>query len=419
MTISSMIETERTSPLDVGQPRCPVDHRSLSQQKTARVVEPVDRPIECDSAGVWHVRGYHEARTILRGSATKQAGFNAELIERIPGAMRPPILYQEGNDHHTQRKQTARFFTPKAVSADYGALMEALSDRIIVVLQRKGRADLSTLSMKLAVRVAGKVVGLTDSLLPGLDRRINAFFTNDATTLRRSPRALLGLLKTQTRVAHFFYVDVRPAIHARRRTPRQDVISHLLEQGYGEREILTECITYAAAGMVTTREFISIASWHLLEQPGLRARFLAAADEERLAILQEILRIEPIIGHLYRRATAPIELQSNGAPLTIPEGALIDLHVYAANADEGVVGEYPLALCPGRELHAERVLPTVISFGDGHHRCPGAYIALQETDIFLRRLLALDSLRIERKPSVRWNDLVAGYELRDFVIAVD
>lgn len=60
-----------------------------------------------------------------------------------------------------------------------------------------------------------------------------------------------------------------------------------------------------------------------------------------------------------------------------------------------------------------------MSFGDGHHRCPGAYVAIQETDVFLRRLLALEGLRIERKPSVSWNDLVAGYELRGFTVAVD
>ena len=54
-----------------------------------------------------------------------------------------------------------------------------------------------------------------------------------------------------------------------------------------------------------------------------------------------------------------------------------------------------------------------------HHRCPGAYIALQETDIFLQRLLRVDGLRIVKKPSVTWNALVTGYELRDFVLAVD
>ena len=44
--------------------------------------------------------------------------------------------------------------------------------------------------------------------------------------------------------------------------------------------------------------------------------------------------------------------------------------------------------------------------------------ALQETDVFLRRLLVLKDWRVERKPSVSWNDLIAGYELRGFAVAV-
>ena len=49
----------------------------------------------------------------------------------------------------------------------------------------------------------------------------------------------------------FFWLDVLPAIKVRKRQPREDVISHLLAQNYSDTEILTECVTYAAAGMVT------------------------------------------------------------------------------------------------------------------------------------------------------------------------
>ncbi len=404
---------------DEARARCPIDHTAWSQQKTARTTEPGNLPIERDADGVWQVRGCEEVRAILRSADTRQAGFKAELLERIPTGIRnSPILYQEGKAHQLQRKQTARFFTPKAVSSDYRLLMERLADQLIAELQRTRRADLSQLSMTLAVRVAAEVVGLTNSRLPGMDKRLDAFFTEDMPGFAWHPLALARLLKTQLRMAAFFYLDVQPAIRARRRKPRADVISHLLAQGYSDQEILTECITYAAAGMVTTREFISVAAWHLLEQPALRAQYLAAPEAERQDLLQEILRLEPVVGHLYRRATADIPLESGGAAITIRQGDLINLHIYAANTDEHAVGEQPLALCPGRKLLAERVTPAVMSFGDGHHRCPGAYIAIQEADIFLQRLLALDSLRIQRAPSVRWNDLVTGYELRNFLISL-
>ncbi len=92
--------------------------------------------------------------------------------------------------------------------------------------------------------------------------------------------------------------------------------------------------------------------------------------------------------------------------------------IYAANADETVVGEEPLALCPGRAIDGERIPSMLLGFGDGHHRCPGSYLAIQETDIFLQRLLAVDTLYIERTPTLYWNELTTGYEVRNFQLAL-
>lgn len=400
---------------------CPIDHAALSQKKTAHPTERLEGPaIERDAAGTWHIRGYAEARSVLRSTDTAQAGFRAELIQRVSGAGNVPILYQEGKAHQQQRKQTARFFTPKAVSSDYRQVMERLADDLVARFTREKRADLSALSLSLAVRVAAEVIGLTNSRLPGMHRRLDAFFTDGAATQSGNILGLVHSLRGQLNMAAFFFLDVRPAIQARKRQPREDVISHLLAQGYREREILTECVTYGAAGMVTTREFISVATWHFLERPELRARYLVAPEVERQAMLQEILRLEPVVGHLYRRATADITVDvAGGQTITIPQGDLIDLHIHSTNVDERVVGEQPLAVCPARPLRDERATPAIHSFGDGHHRCPGSYIALQEADIFLQRLLALDGLHMLRPPHIAWNDLVTGYELRDFPIALD
>jgi cytochrome P450 len=398
----------------------------LFQKKTAKAAEPAEAPdIERAADGSWHVRGFHEARAVLRGTNTTQAGFRADVINRVSGAGNVPILYQEGKAHQQQRKQTARFFTPKAVSRDYRRLMETLADEIIASLKQSRRADLSALSLTLAVQGASAVVGLTNSRIPGMDKRLDAFFSfnpadeTSARGLRATLKRMRSLATSQLQLAAFHYLDVKPAIDARRRQPREDVISHLLSLGYRDREILTECITYAAAGMVTTREFISMAAWHMLEQPALRARYLAAEEDERMTILEEILRLEPVVGHLYRRATEDIQLSAGDESITIPQGALMDVHVHAANTDERIVGEYPFAVCPDRELHGDRVSPELLSFGDGAHRCPGSYTALQETDIFLQRLLAIDGLSMERAPTLTWNDLVTGYELRDFRITID
>ncbi len=316
---------------------CPVDHSTLSKQKTAPVVEPVGLPIELDEGGVWHIRGFEETRSILRSGDTKQAGFGAEQIDNVKMLKNKPILYQEGKVHHQQRKQTARFFTPKTVGS-YRQFIEALADELIGQLKLRRRVDLSNLSLALAVPVAARVVGLTSSTIPGMDKRLEAFFHQPSTQGPESAlskwlhlRKLHALLN-QVHTLSFYFFDVQPAIKARKRQPQDDVISHLISLNYSNPEILTECITYAAAGMATTREFISTAAWHLLEQPALKARYLEAPEEERFEMLHEILRLEPVVGHLYRRATSDITLASQGKEQVIPEGALIDIHIYSANA---------------------------------------------------------------------------------------
>ena len=220
--MSATVKTDASTATAIPEPaRCPVDHTAYySHQKTARDVEQPGPAVERDAAGVWHVRGFEEARQVLRGSDTRQAGFKAELMEKMPGNQNRPVLYQEGKAHLQQRKQTARFFTPTATSANYRALMEALTDELITDFTAKGRADLSQVSMRMAVRVASEVVGLTSSRRPGIDRRLDAFFSGDIGVLGWSPRALAGLINNNLRMFAFFFFDVQPAIRARRKRAR-------------------------------------------------------------------------------------------------------------------------------------------------------------------------------------------------------
>ncbi len=397
---------------------CPVEHISVSHKKTC-LQELVGPDIECDASGTWQIRNFDLTRSILRNSNTRQAGFRAELLAQVPHIIRQPILYQDGKLHHEQRRQTARFFAPRTVSLKYRELMEKLADRLVERLRFAGRADLSHLTLEMAVNVAAQVIGLTNSRMPGVDRRLDAFFQREIVPFSWKPRALWRLVGNQRAILAFFFLDVQPAIRARRRQPREDLISHLITQGYSNLEITTECVTFAVAGMATTREFISVAAWHLLEQPALRARYLVAPEEERYAILNEILRLEPVVGHIYRRATADLLLEHRGQSIVIRQGALIDLHIHSSNTDSDIVGEHALQICPARELAGERIPAELMSFGDGAHRCPGSYVAIQETDILLKRLLALGGLSIQCQPAMGWNDVIAGYELRKFMVALD
>jgi cytochrome P450 len=247
-----------------------------------------------------------------------------------------------------------------------------------------------------------------------MSRRLDTFFSGDPLESRSGPAGWLKAVRSGTATARFFWLDVKPAIRARRRTPREDVVSQLLAEGFSDLEILTECLTYGAAGMVTTREFICVAAWHLLDDPALLVQYRGGTLEERLALLQETLRLEPVVGHLYRRISQPLQVTVDGVVQVLPAGALVDLDLRAANADASTAGAEPYGLCPGREL-PRAVPPALMSFGDGNHRCPGAPIAIMESEVFLSTLFRHDIVAL-CPPSVSWNPVSQGYDLDDFLV---
>ncbi len=406
---------------------CPV--RKLEPE--GRSTGPELERVTTDGNDRWVVRSFEIARQVLREpEGTVQAGFGAESMrqgstdgESTDGGstagggrsqkMRPPILYLEGPQHRIQRKAAARLFAPK-VTEDYRQMMETFSAELVARVSPGRPVDLSQLSMQMAVQVAAQVVGLTNSSVSGMSRRLDTFFSGNPLGTAAGFRGLVGKARAGTATARFYYFDVKPAIRARRRHPREDVISQLLEAGFTDLEILTECITYGAAGMVTTREFITVAVWHLLDDPPLLERWRAADRDGRLAILQEALRLEPVVGHLYRRTEQPLDLTIDGTQTTLEAGTLVDLDLRAINADAETVGAEPFGLCPGREL-PRTVPPALMSFGDGNHKCPGAPLAIMESEVFVSALLDRDVIA-DGPPQVRWNPVSQGYDLDGFMV---
>ncbi|GAA4871633.1 cytochrome P450 [Saccharopolyspora cebuensis] len=390
---------------------------STNARKIDRGDAPGGCPISRGADGEWDVSGYAAARAVLRSGSTVQAGLGVETVERMPGSIRRPVLYRDGPEHREHRRQTARFFTPRRVDEHYRGIMRRVTDAQIEKLQRNGRADLSSLSFNLAIEVATAVIGLTNSR-PGIQGRLERFFP--AEFGKPGFTSLHGLYWVQRQAVNWLGIylgDVRPAIKARRARRQDDLISHLLDEGCSAAEILGECITFAAAGMVTTREFINLAAWHLFTDDALRERYLAGDEPDRLAVLHELLRLEPVVGHLRRRTTEPVELEQDGEQVTIPAGEVIDIAVTETNADPAAVGAEPERVCPGRSLSGGAVA-SGLSFGDGPHKCPGATVAILEADTFLTTLFALPGIRMDTPPQVSMNEAIGGYELRGMVVAI-
>ncbi|MFK4540928.1 cytochrome P450 [Streptomyces tendae] len=371
---------------------------------------PVDRAAD----GTWQVHDFAVARALLRGPGTVQAGLGVETVEKLPPRVRRPVLYRDGPEHREHRRQTARYFTPRRVDEHYRELMVRIAEEQLAVLRAAGEAPLSDLAFGLAIGVVSEVVGLRYSR-PGIRRRLERFFPEKfGEPGLTSVRGLYWLVRQNTNWLRIHLADVRPAVRAHRRRAHGDLISHLISEGCSDVEILGECLTFAAAGMVTTREFVCLAAWHLFSDAELLGHYRSADEPGRLAVLQELLRLEPVIGRLRRRATEPVELHCPAGPVTVCPGEYVEVHLDDANADPKAVGDDPLLVRPDR---AEAV-GAGLSFGDGPHRCPGAHIALLETDVFLSRLFALDGVRTIGEPRVAFQEAIDGYEIRDLTVAL-
>lgn len=384
----------------------------MAVRKVDRGVAGPGCPVRRNPDGTWQIDGYAAGRAFLRDHHTVQAGLGVETTENFPSRIRRPVLYRDGPEHREHRRQTARFFTPRRVDEAYREVMERVADEQVARVRDGAVVDLSDLSFQVAVDVTSAVIGLTESK-PGIKRRLDYFFPEEFGKPGFTSLHGLYWVWRQLRGWSAIYLDdVRPAVRARRAQPRDDLITHLLDEGCTAAEILGECLTFAAAGMVTTREFIVMAAWHLFTDDDVRARYLAADEPERLLVLHEVLRLEPVIGHLKRRTTRDVRLGSE----TVPAGAVVRVQLDHANLDTDVVGGNPLALCPGRAM-ADGGSSTGLSFGDGPHKCPGAHVAMLESDIFLHKLFSVDGLRMVRPPRIAFKDEIAGYELRGMQVA--
>lgn len=413
---------------------CPVSSPSSSpqnQRKAAPAGESAAPAVQ-QRDGVWHIRSLPLVKEVLRAAgSTKQSGFAVEVAMQSLPLKRWPVLYADGPAHRERRTKIARFFAPAVVNRDYRELVTERAQAFLARYDDAAAHDLGETALHYSTQVAAQVIGLTASRPEALARRLTAFFHQPATMLGEAPTGWQRLASAPassaaaTKLGWFFLKDVRPAIRGHRAAIKgaaqggpaapDDVITYLIGEGYTDLEILMECLTYGAAGMVTTREFLQMAAWHLMERPDLRAEFLEGDSGQRQKILHEILRLEPVVGHLYRRMREHLDLVDDaGTSFHIPAGARLKLYVRQANSDPQHVGPDSLQLCPGRGL-PRGVRAEVMAFGDGAHRCPGNSIAMLESEIFLERLLARD-VQVVGQPRIEWEEIVAGYAVRGLVL---
>jgi cytochrome P450 len=185
---------------------------------------------------------------------------------------------------------------------------------------------------------------------------------------------------------------------------REDVMSLLLQATHEDGsamddvEVRDELMTLLVAGHETTANALSWAVERLCRHPEKLARLheeLAAGEEVYLkAVVQETLRLRPVISIVLRKLQEPMEF---GGRL-LPAGVSIVPSIYLVQRRADVYPR-PHEFVPERFIEAEGGKApgtyTWIPFGGGVRRCLGAAFAQYEMEAVLRELV----LRRELAPA--------------------
>jgi cytochrome P450 family 135 len=202
------------------------------------------------------------------------------------------------------------------------------------------------------------------------------------------------------------YQEIRRRREAPDLDERDDVLSLLLQARHedgspmSDEELRDELMTLLVAGHETSATSLAWALEALVRHPAALARLRDEVDSGEDAyldaVLQETLRLRPVVALVLRRLTEPMEI---GGRL-LPAGVTVAPSIYLLHRRPDVYAD-PRAFRPERFLERPPGTYTWIPFGGGVRRCLGASFAQFEMKVVLRELVSRLELRAVRSQGER------------------
>jgi len=327
------------------------------------------------------VTRYDDVSAALRNPDLYSSRGNARGAGIVMGRT---ILEMDGKEHQRQRKIVTPAFAPRAVERKIGEFVESTAQEMIGDLRRSGGpADLvSQFTFTFPMRIIASLIGVPIEDFAEFHR-----WAISLLNVADDPDAGIG-------AAGKIVEYLRPVLEERRRKPREDLLSILVQaEVEGERltedEVLSFLRLLLPAGAETTYRLIGSTLFALLHHPDVLDD-LRDSPERIGAVIDETLRWESPVQCVSREAAAPIDV----AGTQIPEGSLIMLCLGSANHDEGHFAD-AASFQPDRANIGDHV-----GFGYGEHYCPGTHLARLETTVAVRAILdGLPNLRFDPSQS--------------------
>ena len=386
--------------------------------RALREASPVFRlPVpEPAGAGAWLLLRHADVQSVLRDPGfsvdRRRADVVRENAERLPleligeaGGLRS-MLIMDPPDHTRVRGLVSKAFTPRRVAA-LRPRIEAIVGELLAAVAHSGRMDvIEDLAAPLPAIVIAELHGV-----PAEDHRQFKQWSSELVS-GLAPANPLETLARLRRGLEPLLAYLREIIAARRREPRDDLISAMIAaqeecSALSDAELLATSNLLLVAGHETTTNLIGNGLLALLRHPDELARLRAQPGLLRGGI-EELLRYDSPVQATVRVATQDAELGGHA----IRRGALVVCGIGAANRD-------PLAFSDPDRLDLTRAGTGHLSFGFGTHFCLGAPLARLEAEVAFAALLArLPSLRLASDGvEFRPNPILRG--LRSLPVAFD
>ncbi len=332
----------------------------------------------------WIVTTYDECVGVLRDPNTFRSNSetgttrlaNALNRQRLASPLGhvPTILNSDPPTHTRLRALVNRAFTPRAVERLRPHIEEVTAGLLDEVRPGQPFDLVATLAQPLPVIVIAEMLGIPPEDR-GLFRRWSDAIALVTNVLSPEPVIAAARGATSELIAY-----LAPIVESRRREPRDDLLSSLVQvEEEGQRltaeELLAFAILLLVAGNETTTNLIGNGTLALIRNPEQR-EVLAADLESVPAAVEEFLRYDSPVQGLVRFASTDAVV--GGQPIAAGDTLLIMLG--AANRDER---HFPDA----ERLDVRREGERHIAFGLGPHFCIGAPLARLEAEIAFAALL--------------------------------
>jgi cytochrome P450 len=316
-----------------------------------------------------------DVEAVLRDSET----FSSEINHRIMGPyMGRIMLGMDGHRHAQYRSLVSRAFRAAALERWERELVRPTLDELVDAIAPRGSAELvRDVTSRYPVRVIAGIVGV-----PAADHARFQAWAQEIAMGPADPER--GVAASQAMREY-----LRPFVEARRREPRDDLISDLVHaeiegQRLDDEDVYGFLLLLMPAGAETTFRVMGNCLVALLSHPEALARLRRDPSLVRRAV-EETLRWETSITMVNRVATRDTTI--GGCP--VAAGSSLLLLTGSANRDEARF-EDPDA------WNLDRPELPHLAFGWGRHLCLGMHLARLELRIGIETLLArLPGLRLD------------------------